>query len=81
VLSGPNLLVIAQAESPQPVRLSIEAGSKVAPLATVSGHLLIAQVDAQKRWGFLQTDEMYIAMDANQRDRLQTTLKKIARDG
>jgi len=42
VLEGGRLLVLAQAESPEPVRLSIEPGGVFDPLKTASGRLLLA---------------------------------------
>ena len=43
VLQGGRLLIIAQEESPEQVRLSIEVGSTFDPKRTVSGRLLLSQ--------------------------------------
>jgi DNA-binding IclR family transcriptional regulator len=45
VLERGNLLVVAQQESPERVRLSIEVGALFDPVATASGRLLLAQLD------------------------------------
>ncbi len=42
VLSGDQLVVLAQVESPEPRRLSIEVGGRFAPAETCSGRLLLA---------------------------------------
>jgi DNA-binding IclR family transcriptional regulator len=48
VLSGPLLTVIAQAESPEAVRLSVEVGYQALPLNTVSGRLMVAFLKATR---------------------------------
>ncbi len=45
VLDRGKLLVVAQRESPERVRLSIEVGALFDPVATASGRLLLAQLD------------------------------------
>lgn len=42
LLTGDVLLVLAQVESPEPRRLSVEVGGRFAPLETCSGRLLLA---------------------------------------
>jgi len=49
VIDRGNLLVIAQQESPERVRLSIEVGALFDPVATASGRLLLAQLDETAR--------------------------------
>lgn len=48
VLDRRRLLVIAQQESPGPVRLSIEVGGSFDPLRTASGRLLLAHAPADE---------------------------------
>jgi DNA-binding IclR family transcriptional regulator len=81
VLSGDSLSVIAQAESPEPVRLSIEVGSKVPPLNTVSGRVLIAFLEPEMQKRFLQADAVYSKMKASQRESLRLELVKIRKQG
>lgn len=77
VLSRGGLLVIAQAESPEPVRLSVEVGSRALPLNTASGHLLIAFLNPEEQALFLETDPIYAKMSGPERSRLRLELSKI----
>jgi DNA-binding IclR family transcriptional regulator len=81
VLSRGGLLVVAQAESPEPVRLSVEVGSRPLPLNTASGRLLIAFLDTEERALFLKADSMYARMAAPKQIALQKQLSKIRKDG
>jgi DNA-binding IclR family transcriptional regulator len=81
ILHGPLLMVVAQAESPEPVRLSVEAGYRALPLTTTSGKLLIAMLDEMERAQFLAKDLTYTAMKRAERRKLATELTKIRRDG
>jgi DNA-binding IclR family transcriptional regulator len=49
VIDRGKLLVVAQQESPERVRLSIEVGALFDPVATASGRLLLAQLDEATR--------------------------------
>ena len=77
VLSRGMLLLIDQAESPERVRLSVEVGSQVPPLETVSGRLLIAYLDEDERERFLAADPEYARMPASQRESLEAELRRI----
>lgn len=81
VLSGPQLTVVAQAESPDPVRLSIEVGYRAQPLDTTSGRLLVAFLDAEEQRRFLGSDAVYSKMTAAERDALSAELAKIQKAG
>lgn len=81
VLSDDRLLVVAQAESPEPVRLSVEVGSKVLPLQTVSGTLLIAFMPTEARKHFLQRDVTYAAMSAHKQKSLCKQFSLIYKQG
>ena len=81
VISGGELVVIAQAESPVPVRLSVEVGSKIAPLLTVSGKLLAAFLPPDEQRNFLKDDRTYARMTKFQRTSLHHELSRIARKG
>jgi DNA-binding IclR family transcriptional regulator len=54
VLHRDKILVLAQEESPKPVRLSIEVGSLHSPLSTASGRILLGAMEKGKRDAFLQ---------------------------
>ncbi len=79
LLSGSALLVIAQAESAEPVRLSIEVGSRVAPLQTVSGKLLLAFLDPEAQQRFLAGDAVYASLSHAQRKSLHGEFAVIRR--
>ncbi|MGA8110378.1 MAG: IclR family transcriptional regulator [Acidobacteriaceae bacterium] len=81
VLSGPMLLVIAQAESPEPVRLSIEVGYRTQPLNTASGRVLIAWLAEPARQRFLDADPTHAQMSVQERKALAADLAQIRRSG
>lgn len=81
VMSTNRLLVIAQAESPYPVRLSVEVGSRVLPLKTVSGRLLLAYMEAGMLQRLLEADQVYTAMSKQKRAELSAEFKKIRLNG
>jgi DNA-binding IclR family transcriptional regulator len=79
ILHGQFLMVIAQAESPDPVRLSVEVGYRALPLGTASGKLLISMLDEAERSRFLAADPTYKVMSRAQRLRLGTEIANIRR--
>jgi len=78
VLSGPMLLVIAQAESPEPVRLSVEVGDRVAPLTTASGRVLSAFLPPDDRQRLLNAET---SLSKTERAALAAELAAIRRRG
>lgn len=78
VLERGQLLVVAQQESPERVRISIEVGGTFDPRSTASGRLLLA---------YLDEDELSQVLSARENDRttkpaeLAATLAKIRRTG
>ena len=81
VLNGPMLTVIAQAESPEPVRLSVEVGYQAQPLNTASGRVLVASLGAEELETFLKTDTFYRKLSPRRRKLLHDELARIRRDG
>ena len=81
ILHGTHLMVIAQAESPEPVRLSIEVGYRALPLTTASGKLLVSMLDEGERAEFLAADQTYAALNRSQRRELSLEMKGIRRTG
>ena len=75
------LVVVAQAESPEPVRLSVEVGDRVAPLRTCSGRVLAAFLDFAERERFLATDATWAEMTRRERSILVAELDRIRKDG
>jgi len=83
VFSGSFLTVVAQAASPEPVRLSIEAGYRVLlpPLSTVSGKLLVAYLQPKEQEQYLEADPAYAGAPESERDAIRAELKAIRRAG
>jgi DNA-binding IclR family transcriptional regulator len=54
VIHRDNILVLAQEESPKPIRLSIEIGSRHSPLSTASGRILLGAMERSERDAFLK---------------------------
>jgi DNA-binding IclR family transcriptional regulator len=81
VLSGPLLTVIAQAESPEAVRLSVEVGYQALPLNTVSGRLMVAFLSPDEQGDFLKTDAFFRKLPARKQVLLRAELTKIRNDG
>ncbi len=81
ILNGHYLTVIAQAESPEPVRLSVEVGFRVLPLTTASGKVLISTLDEAKLEEFIESDPTYEAISHAKRRALVAELHSIRRAG
>jgi DNA-binding IclR family transcriptional regulator len=81
ILHGAFLMVIAQAESPEPVRLSIEVGYRALPLTTASGKVLVSMFDESEQARFLAIDPTYISMNESGRLNLKSEMSKIRRTG
>jgi DNA-binding IclR family transcriptional regulator len=81
ILHGPMLMVIAQAESPEPVRLSIEVGYRVLPLTTASGRVLVSMLEDTTRGRFLAADATYSSMSRSERQHFSTALLQIRKAG
>lgn len=61
VIHREKILVLAQEESPKPVRLSIEIGSLHSPLSTVSGRILLGAMERSERDAFLRNATSFFA--------------------
>jgi DNA-binding IclR family transcriptional regulator len=81
ILNGAMLMVIAQAESAEPVRLSIEVGYRVLPLTTASGKVLVSMLDDATRGRFLATDATYSSMSRSERQQFSTSVLQIRKAG
>ncbi len=81
VLSRGKLVVLAQEESPEPRRLSIEVGGRFPPVHTVSGRLLLAHVSKEELDGILSGDADFRALGAAERRRFLSGLLAIRRSG
>jgi len=81
VLHRDEVLVLAQVESPQPVRLSVQVGSLHSPVATVSGQLLLAHLESAERTEVLARQADYLRLSAGERQEFQARLARVREDG
>ena len=77
VLSDDQLLVIAEAESPNPIRMSVAIGYRTAPLTTVSGRLLFAMLEPANLDATLQRDATFKSLNSTKRRDLRSELARI----
>lgn len=81
ILRGDDVLILAQEESPEPIRLSLSVGTKQPILKTASGRLMVAQWQEAKRQAFLEGNTVYQAMSRREQKVLQESLDKAKDDG
>lgn len=81
LLERGRLLVVAQEECPERVRLSIEVGGVFDPVATASGRLLLAQLDAAGRAQGVAASATGRRLTARGRARLEAELARVRRRG
>lgn len=80
-LSRGTLVVLAQAESPEKVRLSVEVGARFSPVRTASGRLLLAYLGARERADLLATDLDYRRFTGARQEKFDDMLERICRRG
>ena len=73
--------MIAQAESPGPVSISVAEGGVFPLVSTTSGQLLLAYMEPGRRAELLQGDSEYRRMTESQRQRLARWLEAIREAG
>jgi DNA-binding IclR family transcriptional regulator len=81
VLSDGKLLVLAQAESPSRIRLSVEVGARYPVVHTASGRLLLAYLEAGARDEILSKDPDFLKLGAARRRAFLGELLRIRRAG
>ncbi|MEO1969322.1 MAG: IclR family transcriptional regulator [Sphingomonadaceae bacterium] len=81
VLDQNQVLVIAQEESPNPFRLSVEVGSVHSPIRTNSGRLLLASMPDKARKDLLRTLPDWNSMKASDRKLVEERLADIRSSG
>ena len=81
VLSQGRLVVLAEAGSPEPIRLSIAVGSGFSAMHTASGRLLLATMAEGDRRKFLEKDPDFLQQSASQKRRLRALLGRIRKAG
>jgi DNA-binding IclR family transcriptional regulator len=80
-LSHGQLIVLAEELSTRRVRLSVEIGSPVPALLTVSGQLLVAHMATDERERFLAGDSEFHAMSAAKQKQVLAMLDEIREAG
>jgi DNA-binding IclR family transcriptional regulator len=81
VLSDGKLLVLAQIESQNRTRVSVEIGGRFPTVLTASGRVLLAHLPPEERSAFLARDEDWGRLGAAARERFLADLLRIRRDG
>ncbi len=74
ILQDFQLFILAQEESPEPIRISVEVGKKFPALKTASGRLMLAFLAEEKLEQFFQQDPYYRALTKKQQQRFQRQL-------
>ncbi|HXX95064.1 MAG TPA: IclR family transcriptional regulator [Planctomycetota bacterium] len=81
VLGSGRLLVLAQVDSPERVRFSVEVGGRHPVATTCSGRLLLAHLPEAELETFLDGDPEFREMKKAQRRKLLSLLLEIRREG
>lgn len=81
VLDDNSLLVVAAADSPERVRLSIEIGARFDPLETASGKVLLAHREESERAELLRTSARWQAASASAREQWEEQFEHIVACG
>lgn len=81
VLQRGALLVLAQEESPRPLRLSVEVGSTFPAIRTVSGRLLLAHLTEEARENLLRSNDEWNALDESEQCTFREHLATIEERG
>jgi len=81
VLHHDKLLVLAQSESPDPFRLSVQIGSLHSPVNTVSGRVLLAHMPSAALDVFLKNQPDYLLMSVAQRQAFHDCLALVRERG
>lgn len=77
VLHRGQVMVLAQEQSPQPFRLSVEAGSLHSPVLTTSGRVLLAHLPAAERDTLLNQRADFVSMPSAGRRQFLAQLEVI----
>ena len=74
MLRDDRLVIFAQEESPEPIRISVEVGRAFPALLTASGKLLLSQLPIEELRARLAASPEYASMNAQEREDLHTKL-------
>ena len=81
VMHRGQVLVLAQADSPTPLRLSVQVGSLHSPIKTISGQIILSQMALPERKQFLDSHVDYLRLNAGERAAFTAQLDRIREDG
>ena len=76
-----EIVVLAQHESPKPLRLSIEVGSRHSLLATTSGRIILASMNEEERIGFLRDYTKFFEMPEDARNTFAARVRTVQERG
>lgn len=80
-LANGRLVVLAQADSPESCRFSVEVGAAFSPIHTASGRLLLSYLKEQEFQYFCKTSADYLKLSRAEKNRLSARLDEIRRKG
>lgn len=81
VLEGAEIVILARAEAPRPVRLVVEVGGRFSAIHTTSGRMLLAGYPIAARQRILEASADFKKLSKAGREVLLTSLETIASDG
>lgn len=81
VLEGMEIVVLAQVESSQPIRLAVEVGGRFSALTTVSGRMLLAGWAPDARRKLLEASPAYRKLAPSTRQALLQLIETVAKQG
>lgn len=81
VMHRDQVLVLLQEESPTPLRLSVQVGSLHSAIKTISGQVILSQMESAARDQFLATHPDYLRLDTAERADFVAKLERIRADG
>jgi len=80
-LENGRLVVLAQADSPDSYRFSVEVGAAFSPIHTASGRLLLSHLEAEQFQYFCETSADYRKLSRAGKSKLLAKLDEIRRQG
>lgn len=76
-----KVVVLAQHESPKPLRLSVEVGSRHSPLATTSGRIILSAMSTENCLGFLRDYTEFETLPKDVQDTFLTRVRNVKDQG
>lgn len=76
-----DIVVLAQHESPNPIRLSVEVGSRHSPLSTTSGRILLSAMTDEERTAYLHDYTDFASRPLDVRETFLTRVRAVRERG